>query len=170
MFLTNRKATANNHSVIRKSRQAFTLIELLVVIGMISILIGAISTSVTQARRRSKIARATQDAKEITNAILGFQNYAKDRSLVPYATGGWKDAEEGALSLILGGETSESGAPVPVLYNAQLTGGKIVDPWGHTYKFQIKKISGEGETGSSVQYKRAANLPNFYRLTDEERQ
>ena len=151
-------------------KKAFTLIELLVVIAMLSILIGAVGSGVGQSRRRAKIARATQDAKEITNAILGFQQYAKGRTLVPYATGGWKEATEGALKMILGGETSESGDPVPVLYNAQLTGEKILDPWGHAYKFQIKQLSGESEVGSSATYLRAANLPNFHRLTDEERQ
>ena len=151
-------------------RRAFTLIELLVVVAMIAVLSGAVGAGVNAARKRALITKARAEAQEITNAILGFQQYARGRSLVPYATGGWKDATEGALKMILGGETSESGDPVPVLYNAQLTGGKILDPWGHAYKFQIKQLSGESEVGSSVQYLRAANLPNFHRLTDEERQ
>ena len=151
-------------------KKAFTLIELLVVIAMVAILVGAVGSGVAQSRRRAQISRATQDAKEITNAILGFQQYAKDRSLVTYATGGWKETTEDNLALILGGETSESGAQVPVLYNAQLRNGKILDPWGQAYKFQIKKLSGESSSGSSTAYLRAPNLPNFHRLTDEERQ
>ena len=150
-------------------KRGFTLIELLVVIAMLAILIGAVGTSMSQARRRAKIARATQDAKEITNAILGFRNYAKNRSLVPYATGGWQEADEGSLKIILGGEKSESNEQVPVLYNAQLVGGKVKDPWGNTYKFMIKTLT-EGAAQRNKQFARAPNLPNFYRLTDEERQ
>ena len=67
-------------------RRGFTLIELLVVIGMIAVLTGAVGSSMSQARRRAQIARATQDAKEMTNAILAFENYAKGRSLKNYAT------------------------------------------------------------------------------------
>ena len=152
------------------SLSGFTLIELLVVIAMLSILIGSVGSGIAQSRRRAQIAKATQDAKEITNAILGFRNYAKDRSLVNYATGGWKETDEGSLKMILGGETSESGDRVPVLYNAHLRSGKIVDPWGTTYKFQIRKITGESEVSSVSRFARAPNLPNFHRLTDEERQ
>ena len=62
-------------------KRGFTLIELLVVIAMLAILIGAIGTSVNQARRRAQIAKATQDVKEMTNAILAFENIAVGRSL-----------------------------------------------------------------------------------------
>ena len=151
-------------------RKAFTLIELLVVVAMLPILMGAMGSSVAQARKRAKIAKATQDAKEITNAILGFRNYAKDRSLQNYDTGGWKEATEGNLGMILGNEKSESGGEVPVLYNAQLRGNQIVDPWGKAYKFMIRKVNGESETSATTTFTRAPNLPNFYRLTDEERQ
>lgn len=151
-------------------KRAFTLIELLVVVAMIAILIGAVGSSMSRAQRRAKIAKATQDMKEITNAILGFRNYAKNRSLQNYATGGWRETTEGNLGLILGNEKSESGAAVPVLYNAQLRGGKVVDPWGNAYKFCIRALDGESDASGSATFARAPNLPNFYRLTDEERQ
>lgn len=152
-------------------KRGFTLIELLVVVAMLAVLMGALGTGVGQARRRAKIARATQDAKEITNAILGFRNYAKGRSLVAYATGGWQEAEEGsrAVKMILGAEKSESNEPVPILYNAQLSGGRIKDPWGNPYKIMIKVLPASA-SGKNKQFARAPNLPNFYRLTDEERQ
>ena len=52
--------------------RGFTLIELLVVIAMIAILMGAIGSSMNQARKRAMISKATQDVKEMTNAILAF--------------------------------------------------------------------------------------------------
>ena len=159
-----------DYSIIA-TRKGFTLIELLVVIAMLAVLMGALTSSVSQARRRAQIAKATQDVKEITNAILGFENYAPNHSLESYATGGWKETDEGGLKMILGGETTESGETVPVLYNAHIVNGMVRDPWGTPYQFIIKKVTGgaSGGGGSPV-YVTAPNLPNFYRLSDEERQ
>ena len=150
-------------------RRGFTLIELLVVVAMIAVLMGAVGTGMNQARRRAQIARATQDAKEITNAILAFENYARGRSLKNYATGSWKEATETSLSMILGGEESDSGELVPVLYNAQIRNGQILDPWGKPYEFLIKKV-GDITPPSSSSFQTAPSLPNFYRLIDEERE
>ena len=105
-------------------RRGFTLIELLVVIAMIAVLMGAVGSGMNQARRRAMVAKATQDAKEMTNAILAFENYAKNRSLQSYATGSWRDTTESSMSMILGGEQSDSGDQVPVLYNAQIRNGQ----------------------------------------------
>ena len=62
-------------------KRGFTLIELLVVIGMIAILTGAASSSVMKARKRSQIARAETEVREMTNAILAYENWDDDRSL-----------------------------------------------------------------------------------------
>ena len=150
-------------------RRGFTLIELLVVIAMIAILMGAIGSSMNQARKRAMISKATQDVKEMTNAILAFENYAKGRSLANYASGSWRDTTESSMSMILGGETSDSGEQVPVLYNAQIRNGQILDPWGTPYQYMIKQ-AGNITPPSDSGFQTAPSLPNFYRLTDEERQ
>lgn len=150
-------------------KKAFTLIELLVVIAMLAILIGAVGSGVNQARRRAMISKATQDAKEITNAILAFENYAKGHTLEKYVTGGWKETTEGALSMVLGGESGDNNVEVPVLYNAQIVSGAVRDPWGTPYQFMIKRATGD-TSRKKTQFYTAPNLPNFYRLTDEERQ
>ena len=150
-------------------KRGFTLIELLVVVGMIAVLIGAVGSSVSQARRRAQIAKATQDVKEMTNAILAFENIAVGRSLEKYASG-WTDTTEGSLAMILGGEATESGEPSPVLYNAQMRGGVIRDPWGTPYQFTIKKVADPSKQGDNQQFVTAPYLPNFFRLSDEEKQ
>ena len=150
-------------------RRGFTLIELLVVIAMIDILMGAIGSSMNQARKRAMISKATQDVKEMTNAILAFENYARGRSLANYASGSWRDTTESSMSMILGGETSDSGEQVPVLYNAQIRNGQILDPWGTPYQYMIKQ-AGNITPPSGSGFQTAPSLPNFYRLTDEERQ
>ena len=105
----------------------------------------------------------------MTNAILAFENYAKNRSLQSYATGSWRDTTESSMSMILGGEQSDSGDQVPVLYNAQIRNGQILDPWGRPYQFMIKQVGNiTPPRGSGFQT--APSLPNFYRLTDEERE
>ena len=109
-------------------KRGFTLIELLVVIGMIAILTGAASSSVMKARRRSQIARADTEVREITNAILAYENWDDDRSLqrVAGTFSTWTDAKEGNLAFILGGVQNKQGA-VPVLYNAAIVGGEVRD-------------------------------------------
>ena len=155
-------------------RRAFTLIELLVVLAMLAILMGSVGISTNLARKRAKITKATQEIKEITNAIIAFEQYAKNRSLDGYSTGGWKEGSESAMSMILGGETGESGEKIPVLYSASITsGGKIKDPWGKAYEYIIEKTatlnSGDGTAGSQASYSTGVFFPNFFRLQPEER-
>ena len=154
-------------------RRAFTLIELMVVLAMIMILVGAMTASINAARRRAKIAKAMQEMKELTNAILAFEQYAPGRTLDGYATGGWKVCDEQSLAMVLGGVTGESGGSVPVLYAASLTEGRMLDPWRKPYEFIIEKTatlgSGDGTAGSDTSYKTAPQLPNFFRLSQGER-
>ena len=145
-------------------KRAFTLVELLVVIGMLAILMGAMGTSVAKSRTRAMIARATQETREMTNAILAYENYAPNRSLDSVANGGWATATEGSLGMIFGEAPTESGSPLPVLYN-----GSTVDPWGRSYEFIIKK-AGNIASKSADGFITAPSLPNFYRLSDEERE
>lgn len=149
-------------------RRGFTLIELLVVIAMIAILMGAIGSSMNQARKRAMIAKATQDAKEMTNAILAYENYAPGRSLRNKSTGTWKDTDESSMSMILGGETAEGGGEVPVLYNAHIVNGAIRDPWGKPYQYMVRP-AGDITSKAKNKFYTSYYLPNFYRLSDDER-
>lgn len=152
------------------NRRAFTLVELLVVIGMIAVLMGAMGSSIGAARKRAQIARATQEAKEMTNAIIAFENYAP-RRFAEKASDGWMEATQGSLSMILGGENSDSGENVPVLYNAHIVGNKVRDPWGKPYEFVIRKAGDiDGKSGANQRFVTALGLPNFHRLGYEERE
>ena len=155
-------------------RKGFTLIELLVVVAMIMILIGTLVVSVEQARTRARIAKATQEAKELTNAILAYEQYAPNRSLQSVATGGgWVECNEGSLKMVLGGMSGDSGERIPVLFNASLTGGRMLDPWGRPYELLIEKTASLGGGGDdeerNTRFVMAPYLPNFFRLTDAER-
>ena len=148
-------------------KKGFTLIELLVVIGMIAVLTAAASSSVMKARKRSQIARATTEVREMTNAILAYENYDEDHTLSKYATSkAWVPATEGDLSFILGGLAPR----VPVLYNGAVVGGKLLDPWGMPYEFMIAAAGdasdAEDDVGKSLST--FMYLPNLHRLTPQE--
>lgn len=154
-------------------RRAFTLIELLVVLAMIAVIAAAFVTSVNSARRRAYIGRATVEMKEMTNAILAYEQYAPGRTLASVASGSWTDCAEGNMSMILGDASSASGGQIPVLYNGHVRTGYLRDPWGTPYRYRIEKTDtlegGGGSDTKAISYSAAAALPNFFRLTDAER-
>ena len=144
-------------------RKAFTLIELMVVVAMIAIIAGALTSGVAKAQHRSKISRAQTEAREITNAILAYQNYDEDGSLSKYTMND-QEADEGSLGFILGKVKSRN-SDVPVLYNAALTGGKILDPWGHPYRITVKQgesINPPGVNGVKIRM----FYPNWHRVVE----
>ncbi len=125
-----------------KDKRGFTIIELTVVIAMILLLMGAITTSVTGARRRAKIQQAIAEAQQLTDAILAYENFARPGKASPLeekATGeNWKVATEGELGFVLGNDKLPNGeGNMPVLFNGAVTGGSIRDPWGNAYRYRI---------------------------------
>lgn len=152
-------------------RNGFTLIELLVVIAMIALLSGAFTASVAKARERARIARATQEVREMTNAILSYENYAPKHELE--VNGGWADCTESAMAMILGKKQGDNGQDVPVLYNGHVQGGRLADPWGRPYQYMIQKaseFSGNDDEKTALQgLQMAGALPNANRLPEKER-
>lgn len=154
-------------------RRGFTLIELMVVLGMIAVLMGALGASVVAAKRRAKVSRALQETKEMTNAILAFEQYARNRSLDDYTQPGWADCTESSMRMILGGEMSESGEKVPVLYGAATQTGNLLDPWNKPYQYRIERTgrlsAGQGSGGEEATYLTAPWVMNMNRLSKSER-
>ena len=150
-------------------KRGFTLVELIVVIAMIAILMGAMTSAVTSANRRSRLARAETEAQELTKAILAYANYADDGSLSEFGDLDGADANESNLKYVLG-KVNKNGAPVPVLYNASVSqGGVLLDPWGHPYKITVKK--GTPVSPASVPTMKVGLFyPNWHRLSEGERQ
>ena len=147
-------------------RKAFTLVELMAVLMIISLLIAVLTTSVSRAQRRALMARADTEAREITNAILAYQNFDEDGSLQKYVM---EDAEagEGNLGFILGKVKARNSA-VPVLYNAAISGGMIRDPWGHPYRITIRQgehINPPGVNNLKIRL----FYPNWHRLNGGDR-
>jgi len=153
-------------------RLGFTLLELLVVMAMLALLMGVATISVSKARNRAKVSKATQEIKEITNAILAYEQFAEGRTLKNDLQASWADCTEASMAMILGGKTGENGTQIPVLYNAALTGGKMLDPWGVPYQYKIEKSAeladGEG-TEDAAEFFTGVALPNYNRLSSKER-
>ena len=138
-------------------KSGFTLVELLVVIAMLMLLAGAVTSSVAKAQRRAKIAQATAEAQEMTNAILAYEHFGSGKKLPNYDD---VEATEANMKFILG-EAEEN---VPVLYNASIKGGEIRDPWGRPYRVTIKVGKPiHTDTDGSDQLKSYVAFPNFNR-------
>lgn len=154
-------------------RKGFTLIELLVVVGMIAVILGALTTSVGKAQERARIQKATSDVKVISQAILAYENYNKNGDDYELPTLNKQDADSSSLGFLLGnGGNAESGGEIPVMLMAALQGGgKILDPWGHPYKVTIREGGGKAGGGRAKFSSNQINysLPNFYRLGKGER-
>lgn len=147
------------------TKRAFTLIELLVVVAMIAVILGALSHSFSSARARARIQKATSEVKVISQAILAYENWSAGNKLETMADA---DADAGNLKFLLGKEASQTSGQIPVMLMAQLKSGKIVDPWGTTYKVTIKR-SGIG-AAQTVSLWTGFFLPNYFRLGVGERQ
>ena len=162
------------------NKKGFTLIELLVVVGMIAVIMGAMTTSVTASQERARKQKATAEVKVIAQAILAYENYAKGNysdsdsyKLEPmgaFGKGG-VDADKDSLGFLLGNnEKARSDGNIPALLMASLqAGGKMKDPWGTPYKIYIRQGAKTiPKVSSSLQIR--CNLPNFHRLGEKERE
>ena len=160
------------------NRKGFTLVELLVVVGMIAVLMGAMTSAVQSARERARVQKATSDVKVISQAILAYEIWNGDELPTMGSRGrgaSGVDATSSTLGFLLGhgsakgtaggkGE-SASGQQLPVLLMGQLQGnGVLRDPWGTPYKVTI------AESTAAIQLETVTGslwagffLPNFYR-------
>ncbi|MGN0847619.1 MAG: type II secretion system protein [Kiritimatiellia bacterium] len=150
----------------RMGKQGFTLVELIVVIGMLMLLAGAVTSSVSGAHRRAKIQQATVEAQEMTKAILAYENYGKGFSLDAHVMED-QQATEQSLGFILGKENMQNqgqSGKMPVLFNASITrSGKILDPWGNPYYVTIKKDSVSQQDNNRMTFNSYVAFPNYNR-------
>ena len=153
---------------MKSIKRGFTLIEMLVVLCVLGMIMTALTTSVASAQERAKVARAKTEVKSITQAILAYENYDPDNKLETMTN---KDADKSSIGFLLGSGESANSGKIPVLLMAQLSnGGKMLDPWGTPYKISIKEKSHNVDLGEAhINLQTGYSLPNFYRLSPEER-
>lgn len=145
------------------NKRAFTLVELLVTMGIMAILMTALTTSVAAAKQRAKIQKTIAEVKTISQAILVYENYNKGYQLPELNK---VEATSSAIGFLLGSDST------PALLMAQLNAsGKLTDPWYKTYRITIRKgrisIVRPTATGSM---RTGYSMSNLYPLTGDERQ
>lgn len=154
-------------------RRGFTLLELLVVIGMIIVLMSVMGAMVGKARNQARVSKATQEIKEINNAIIAYEQFAEGHTLMKHVHSSWTECNSSSMTMILGGERGENGEPIPALYNATMNQDRMVDPWGTPYEFRIEKsdelANGSGSDSEKTVFFTGTLLPNKNRLSPEER-
>lgn len=151
------------------TKRGFTLIELLVVIGMIGMLMAALTSSVASAQRRAKVSKAESEVKIITQAIYSYENWDKNHELPVTAE---SPVNKGSLGFLLGDAQRAESGEVPVLLMAAFNSGTdMLDPWQRPYKVSIRKgrSSAVDSDLAGKQLRTSYYLPNFYRLSAEER-
>ena len=153
---------------MKSTKSAFTLVELLVVLGIVAMIMAAFTSSMASAQQRAKISRATSEVKLISQAILSYENYDQDNELPSMAN---QDADQGSIGFLIGNGGSSKSGKIPALLMAQLSsGGKMLDPWGTPYKISIKPGNANVKlTSASGTMQTGYYLPNFFRLSAEER-
>lgn len=147
-------------------KRGFTLVELLTVIALIAVLSAALTASISEAQRSTRISRAQTEARELTNAILAYENepgaQLSDHPLND------AEASKSTLSFILEKRTVK-GIEKPPLFEAALANGeKILDPWNKPYRVTIKrgeKVSPPGVSDLKIR----VFYPNWHRLRGGER-
>ena len=151
------------------NKKGFTLIELLVVVAMIAIIMGAMTTSVTASQQRARIQKASAEVKVISQAILAYENYSRGGSFELEELND-VDADASSLGFLLGRETAESGGRITLLMASLAAGGTMRDPWGTPYKVKIKAGNADVRIDSANSTLNTGYwLPNYYRLSAEER-
>ncbi len=152
------------------NRKGFTLVELLVVIGMIAVILGSLSMSISSAQERARRQKALAEVKVINQAIVASENFKKDSELKSVPN--WTELTVDAFPDLFGKGQDERGTGnIPVLFMAAVnSGGKVLDPWGKPYRVRITQGAAASTIKSATgSMQTSFVIPNFYRLSEEER-
>lgn len=155
---------------LTNKRRGFTLVEMLVVVGMIAVILGALSMSVSSAQERARRQKALAEVKVINQTILASENFKKNSELTD--TGSWKELTIDEFPDLFGKGKDERGTGnIPVLFLAAAnSSGKVLDPWGKVYRVRIKRGSATSTIKSATGgLQTSFVVPNMYRLSEEER-
>ena len=149
------------------NRRGFTLVEMMVVVAMLAIFMAAVGTSVGKTQERARIEKARGEVKVIAQAILAWENYSRGGKHELREMND-EEADSSSLSFLLGKGESATSGDIPTLLAAQLSaGGKMRDPWNKPYVVRIKE--GRINRPENLDLGTCYYLPNFYRLSEEER-
>lgn len=153
---------------MRFVKKGFTLVEVLVVLFVIGMVMAIMTTSFMSAQEKAKVEKAEAEVRSIHEAILSYQNFDEDHELPTMKD---QDADKTTLGFLLGDGGSNDAGKIPATLMAQIeSDGSIRDPWGTPYKVSISEGNADIKiTSKASNMKTGYHLPNFYRLSAEER-
>lgn len=147
-------------------RKGFTIIELLVVLAMLMVLAGSIGVGVSSAQKNARKAKATATVREITNAILAYENASKTHEIPNTLSG---PTTRSSLAPLLGmGGSGVDNSKLQVLFNMDSRGDVLYDPWGKPYEVIIKQNNATVRDDALNDVTTTTFMPNFYRLNADE--
>lgn len=132
-------------SALPAARRGFTLIELLVVIAIVGILAGTFAFSMSSAQENARIAKATAEGRELTNAIRLFCLTQTERtSDNPLSALGLSEGTHEGTSTLRQMMTEPSAANGNTVYyrasERSIRRGVLCDPWGHPYRIRVRRF------------------------------
>ena len=110
-----------------RAHSAFTLVELLVVIAILGILISLVTAGAQAARRRGAVTKAKTTVAALETAISMYEG---DMGVYP-ATGN----AELVAALQDDPDDVDWDGPYMEFKQEEVSGGELVDPWGHPYVY-----------------------------------
>lgn len=154
--------------MMRFVEKGFTLVEVLVVLFVIGMIMAIMTTSFMSAQEKAKVQKAEAEVRAIHEAIMSYQNFDDNHELPTMKD---QDANKSTLGFLLGDGGSNDAGKIPATLMAQIQGdGSITDPWGTPYQVSISEGNADMKnTSAASTMKTGYYIPNFYRLSAEER-
>jgi len=117
----------------RENIKGFTLLELLTVISIIAVLMGIVVPIVSEATRKSKVAKSRATIAKIEMALSAYENDWGEFPPPPSNTAPDLNNNTGDLYTFLNARSTSGSAYMEIRTQDTNSNDQILDPWGNPY-------------------------------------